>query len=251
MDSVEAYMDESGTHEGAEPTVVAGFVFKHEQAIRFSRDWQKVLDHYRLPYSHMKEASGIGGIYKAAGMSKDDCAKCNSLLIENTKRRSIFSFGASVHQEMYRGIVGKEQNAPSAYTFCLMSCMTILRRWAERSSYKGRIPYFFEAGNEREGEAQRFVKDALLDCDRAKEKARYASHDSIDKRLALPLQAADFLAWQFHHHHSRRAKIPNVRTRADFNALLRPRDNCIEHDETSLRRFRDELVALGWFVGRY
>ena len=246
----EAYVDESGTHDDSPMLAVGGYVFKREQAGRFSRDWQKVLDRYGLPAAHMTDAVHCAADYKRARMTMNDCIECNRSLIENIKRRTMFGFGVSVDPRKYEEIVGSEKNAPSAYSFCLMGCLTIIRRWIERNAFKGHFAYVFEAGHNRQGEASRFIGDAILVSDRSKERHRYASHNFIDKKLALPLQAADMLAWHYHHYHAR--KLAGIdKPRADFSALIRPQDVCIEHNDESLRRFRKEIVDDGWLIGRY
>ncbi|WP_168196025.1 DUF3800 domain-containing protein [Novosphingobium sp. EMRT-2] len=245
----EAYVDESGTHDGSPMLTVAGYMFKREQARRFSRDWEKVLSKHGLPFAHQTDCATGNGHYKA--MCKDERITVQSALIEHIKRRTIFGFGVSVDPRAYTEIVGIENNAPSAYTFALQGCFTIIRRWVERTNFAGYIAYVFEAGHASEAEAARYIRDALLKSDSAKQKHRYVSHNFIDKRFALPLQAADMLAWQYHHYLARRIEKGITNPRADFSALIRKKDVCIEHNNDSLVRFRKEVVDEGWLTGRY
>jgi hypothetical protein len=247
----EVYVDESGTHDGSPMLTVAGYLFEREQARKFSRDWQKVLDKYGLPAAHMTDAVRCEQDYKKAGMELADCDKCNRLLIENIKRRTRLGFGASVDPAAYARIVGTANNAPSAYTYALQSCFVMIRRWAAETNFEGDIAYFFEAGHASQSEADRYFRAALLASERAKAKNHYAGHAFLDKRKALPLQAADMLAWQYHHYHARKAKCGISTRRADFSALLRPHDVCTEHRDEELERFRDMIVNAGWLVGRY
>lgn len=247
----EVYVDESGTHAGSPMLTVAGYLFDREQARKFSRDWQKVLGKFRLPAAHMTDAVRGEQDYKRAGMSKGDCDKCNRLLIENIKRRAKFGFGASVDPVAYARIVGAENNAPTAYTFALQSCFVMIRRWAHKASFTGEISYFFEAGHASQSEADRYFRDALLASERAKAKNHYAGHAFLDKRKALPLQAADMLAWQYHHYHARKEQSGITKPRADFEALMRPQDICIEHRDEDLKSFRDIIVKTGWLIDRY
>jgi hypothetical protein len=245
----EAFVDESGTHEGSAMLTVAGYMFRQDQARLFSRDWKKVLDHYGLPAAHMTDAVHCAGDYKRAGLVMADCDLCNRRLIENIKRRTIFGFGVSVDPEMYERIVGRENNAPSPYTFALQGCFTIIRRWAKRTSFDGSISYIFEAGHNSASEASRYI-DMLLASPESKEVHRYARHSFLDKRLARELQAADMLAWQYQHFHARKA-VGIDRPRKDYAALIRDKDVCIDHTEESLRRFRTDIIDQGWLVDRY
>ena len=51
------YFDESGTHDSAVITSVAGFVSTPERWQRFDEEWKRVLDHWGLEYFHMKECA--------------------------------------------------------------------------------------------------------------------------------------------------------------------------------------------------
>src|SRR5690606_12087401 len=51
----------------------------------------------------------------------------------------------------------------------------------------------------------------------------YQSHAFLDKRNALPLQAADLLAW-LHRNHLIKLREGRGKPRADLLALVRPRD---------------------------
>lgn len=245
----EAYVDESGTHQGSPILTVAGYLFKREQARRFSRDWRKDLARLGLPAAHQSDCANGRGAY--ADMDMADRIKSECLLIENIKRRTVFGFGISVDPEMYADIVlAGGKNAPSAYTFALQGCFTIIRRWAARTEFDGKISYFFESGHRSQREASRYISEALLKSDESKAKHRYTSHSFVEKDAAPELQAADMLAWQFQHHRARQ-KIGIDAPRKDFLALIRPQDMSIDHNEESLRRFRRDIIDKGWMIDRY
>jgi hypothetical protein len=242
----EAFIDESGTHHGSPMMTVAGYLFKQAQARRFSRDWRKTLDKYGLPAAHQTDCANGNGDYKK--MSMDDRIAVGRLLIENIKRRTLYGFGVSVDPSAYERIVGRENNAPSCYAFALLHCFVLLSRWAKETSFDGKITYVFEAGHGSQSEANRFL-DAILEQG-SRLSGFYAGHAFLDKQQALELQAADMLAWQYQHSHARR-KQGHDKPRADFMAMLRPQDTCIEHTDETLTRFRDEIVQPGWLIGRY
>lgn len=245
----EVYVDESGTHDRSPILTVAGYLFESQQARRFSRDWQQDLNSIPLPFAHQTDCATGNGNY--ADLSMDSRVRSEKLLIENIKRRSRFGFGACVDPHAYGRIVGTANNAPSAYTYALQSCFVILGRWAARTRFSGQISYYFEAGHRSQGEADRYFRDALLESERSKLKHRYAGHSFVDKREALPLQAADLLAWQYQHYHARRIEKGILKPRADFEALMRNCDVCIEHDDAALHRFKDQIVDEGWLIDRY
>ena len=49
---VEAYFDESGTHDESNAICVAGYLFETEQAIRLDQEWAEVLSCFGLTHFH-------------------------------------------------------------------------------------------------------------------------------------------------------------------------------------------------------
>ena len=50
----EAYIDESGSHDGSPLLCLAGYIFTDRRARRFPRLFQPILDANRLPYLPIK-----------------------------------------------------------------------------------------------------------------------------------------------------------------------------------------------------
>lgn len=212
------YFDESGTHKGSQILAMAGYWFDADQARKFSRDWAKELERFGLPAAHQTDcALGFGDYKKMIKSRRVEIQKC---LIEHIKRRSKFGFaicvGRSIYDEIMQGIAG----APSAYTFLLLLCVNQIREEIEFTKYNGRVAYFFESGHADATEANKFMNH-MAQCN--PEPHGYAAHAFADKRIALPLQAADMLVWQVRHLFER-ALIGHTKMRKDFAALLRSKD---------------------------
>src|SRR4051794_30279906 len=89
----EAFIDESGTHDGSPMLTVAGYLFKQDQARRFARDWGKILEQYGLPAAHQTDCANGKGDYK--NLSMEQRIELTKLLIQNIKRRTMYGFGVS------------------------------------------------------------------------------------------------------------------------------------------------------------
>lgn len=233
------YIDESGTHDGSPVLTMSGYLFRSEQAKRFGRDWQKELDRLGLPCAHMTDCATGNGDY--AGFTVEKRLESEIKLIEHIKRRSVFGFSVSLQPERYAEILAGETEAPSPYTFALMGCLSVVRRWVERTDYTGKIAYFFEAGHRHQKEANGYLNDVVTKNELAAERFAYVAHSFVDKRAAPPLQAADMLAWQTHHYHARWLK-GHVEARKDFLALIRPGDVTLNYLDASLLQFRDAYL---------
>lgn len=233
------YIDESGTHGGSPILTMGGYLFRSEQAQRFSREWSKELLRLGLPFAHMTDCANGNGNY--ANMPLKKRIDSEKRLIEHIKRRSVFGFSVSLNPTRYTELLDGEPGAPTAYTFALMGCLTVVRRWVARTSYNGKVAYFFEAGHEHQSEANLHLNDLMGRGEEAMARVAYMSHAFVDKRHAPPLQAADMLAWQYHHYHCRRLQGHNA-MRKDFAALIRKGDVAMDYLDANLLEFRDAYL---------
>lgn len=67
----------------------------------------------------------------------------------------------------------------------------------EKAQFVDDVAYFFEAGHDYEGEARRFLANAAQNGGALKDYYRHRSDTFAPKTNALPLQAADMLAWEW------------------------------------------------------
>ncbi|GAA0338168.1 hypothetical protein GCM10009087_55810 [Sphingomonas oligophenolica] len=217
----EVYFDESGTHDGSPMMTVAGFLFKKEQARLFSRDWAKDLERLGLPAAHMTDCTHGQGDYE--GWSKEQCILSEKLLIQNIKRRSVLGFSVAVDPKLYDEVMGPFVAACPAYSYLLMIAVGGVRHWAQTNDYQGRIAFFFESGHRHASQTNEHMNMIAEYGPEVVDFMYYYAHAFLDKRNALPLQAADLLAWLYRNHLIRAAQ-GNMKPRKDFLALVRPKD---------------------------
>ena len=216
----EMYFDESGTHAGSPVMTLAGYMFKSDQSRRFSRDWQKCLDRLGLPGAHMTDCANGKADY--AKLTMDERILSEKLLIQNIKRRTVFGLSVSVCPDEFKSIMGDYAKAMSAYTLLLMICVVKIRDWAQHNRYNGKIAYFFEAGHEHSSQANYYMNGLEQLGPVVTEYNYYGGHAFLNKKDALPLQAADMLAW-LHRNYLMRLMNGKDEPRQDFVALAR---NC-------------------------
>lgn len=193
---MEAYFDESGTHEGSPVMSIAGYLFDKDQCDRFKDSWAETLNRYGLSYFRMSEcAHGTGEFSK---LSKEQRIACEKSMITHIKTRMTLGFAVSMSQAEFSRMAPPHyvDVFGDAYAACVFLAMASVGLWARKRNYSGDIAYFFESGHSQQKDAEKrmwLVKDM---ADRRQE-FRYKSHTFADKRLVLPLQAADLLAWQW------------------------------------------------------
>ncbi len=229
-----AYFDESGTAADSLVTCVAGYVFEPEQCVRFDAEWNDVLNAAGIKRFHMVECAQRTGEFR--GRSNDECDAVARQLIGIIKRRARIGIVASISEADF------EQGDPGwGYVFCLNWCLSGVAAWINsQQNFPSKISYFFEAGHNRQGLANKTMEDfqkrpLLMDG------ARYHSHSFISKSDARPIQAADLLAWQWHREWVNRFGTIRRPRRRDLDALLKlPHIGC-HMTEPNLR----ELIQTG------
>jgi hypothetical protein len=241
------YFDESGTHSGSRLMTLAGYWFDSVQAARFAHGWQKDLNELGLSHAHMTDCALGFGEY--AGMSLANRVKSEMLLIEHIKRRTKFGFSLTINPSRYEQAMEGVWGAPSCYSLLLTLCVNQVSSLARAKNYKGRLAYVFESGHRHAREAQKYMNLIPTLGQEAMDYYRYAGHSFVDKRGALPLQAADMLAWQTRHYYER-ALEGHDKPRKDFVALTRPFDFTAIFSDVHIQALRRTFLEMGPLVER-
>jgi hypothetical protein len=193
LQMIEAYFDESGSHDASPVLCVAGYIFEKDPAILLDKEWLEALNRYEIPYFRMSQcASG------APPFDKFDKFQRRQIVIDMIniiKKYASCGIEVTVEQSMFDDIAPKAPEIGSSYTFCLDACVVGIKRWADKINYNGEIAYFFESGHKSSNEANRYMNN-LFNIPQFRQDYRYASHVFADKKKVRPLQAADILAWQ-------------------------------------------------------
>jgi hypothetical protein len=232
---MEAYFDESGTHHTSPVMAVAGYLLRPDACLRLQYDWQECLRSYGLPYFRMSECANGAGAFSKIPM--DQRISIERRLIETIKLRTEVGFACSVIVEEFNKLTHESfrKSFGSAYTMCCNWCIHEVGQWAERSGYNGKIAYFFESGHDEQNETNRILARIAIHPE-LKDAYRYASHTFAEKRLVVPLQAADILAWQWHSAAKRLLKDPEAIARKDLKNLLSHNHMVHHFNEASLHR---------------
>ncbi len=89
----------------------------------------------------------------------------------------------------------RDEYGRNYYTFCVRDCLRHITNWADKYSGNKPIRYIFESGAEGESEVNAIFQ-AIKKNEKDKTLLRYGGFSFEDKRPALPLQAADFCAYE-------------------------------------------------------
>lgn len=194
---VHAYFDESGTHAGSPVLCVAGYAFWKRDARLLSKEWEKVLNMYNLPYFHMVDCAHGNKLF--SNLSLQQRIDVSKSLIEIVKNRAAIGFAVSVDTSAYNELMPEWAPAKSAYAFCARCVIDEMGKWFYKTNFHSKSAYFFEAGHESRAEAEQLIVGVLNNPFNTMKDVHYGyvAHSFIQKEEAPAVQAADILAWQW------------------------------------------------------
>src|SRR3979409_2697446 len=114
MATMEAYFDESGTHDSSAFVCVAGYLFEKGNATNLDIAWRRMLEEKGLPFFRMSDCASRTGPFK--GWSKDQTANLEIRAIDLVKTYATHGFAASVVVDDFH-LIPNLGLSDSAYSF--------------------------------------------------------------------------------------------------------------------------------------
>ena len=189
---LEAYVDDSGTHEGSRAAVVAAFVASREQWARFESDWRRMLAEQGLSAFRMSDFENGWGEFRDWDPVRRQ--KVREFVFTTIKIRTQCRMATGIEVEAIRAVVPPSDDT-RPYFWCVIELLKHIARWAGKYAPGQNIAYVFEDGTQGKGQ----IMEALDYVRRHREtwaKYHIASYAFGDKRKVVPLQAADVLAYE-------------------------------------------------------
>ncbi|MCL4679336.1 MAG: DUF3800 domain-containing protein [Alphaproteobacteria bacterium] len=183
MTSWEGYFDESGSFE-EDPKIfcISGYFLEEEKAKAMDAEWEKVLNHHKIPYFHMVDCAHGNGVFK--NIARDERDQIVRKLIALIKKYTLCGFSFVAKEDQYM----LPDGTPDIYSALVSTCVDHLDAFRDFCRIKSDVAYFFEAGHKNKGSAYNHIARKLAD---------YSSSLTFgDKQKVRLLQAADLLAWQ-------------------------------------------------------
>lgn len=209
------YFDES--YGKANAYSVAGYVATVKQWAEFEREWKDLLKEFNVAYLHKRELEHLWGEFKyAQDWPKDEQRKLkeevNRRACSIILRRVNAGFAASVYkadwQEFDKGRWA-EALGESFYAAGALQCLKLVSSWIHRFNRNEPIRYVFERGAEGRDEVEKVLRQTEKTPE-ARAMSRMAGWSFESKKdevvrgvlhpAAIPLQAADFLAYEMYRH---------------------------------------------------
>ena len=189
---LQGYFDETGGHDTAALTAVAGFVFDKPALERFTADWSPRVEGLAKPYRSALCNAGRPPFSRPDHRLMDDLATIST-------EAALAGFVVAVRDSDFREAMdnGVRKLVDSPYTVCVIALLSAMGHWVKESARKEQVHCWFESGGYHEREAQDFVR-RIGDSQGAKEQFGPMGGQSwIPKESAPAFCSVDLLAWEW------------------------------------------------------
>ena len=101
MALIEAYFDESGSHDGSSALCVAGYLFEKGECEALDLAWKQTLEKYALPYFHMVDCAH--GNYPFDKLDRSERIQVETEMIGLIRKHMLFGTAITVNEQEYNG----------------------------------------------------------------------------------------------------------------------------------------------------
>jgi len=213
FDAFGAYFDESGTHDASPVCAMAGYIAPAHDWFWFSREWRAALREDNVPIlpgdaEPFFHAVKCDGQYKGSqyeGWSKERCDAHRQKLAAIINRRGLVALGTAVVVEDYRHVF-LPQLTPrlrevfaKPYMFCFNLCLEKIAANLKAIGIRPgeQIAPYFDQNTEMAKSAREFYGELMKPRPLS---MLFTPVNFSDKKKRLPLQAADYAAYESFRH---------------------------------------------------
>jgi len=195
--ALDAYYDESGSHDGSHLNVLAGFAARPQQWEAFEREWMKILRKHRITHVRAKHLFHRQRQHK--GWKDKQITELWADLMYVIQEREMFASKTYLFEEDYKLFYvsdgpARRERLDSRYALCFRSLLHNLPAVYRTFHLDGDINFVLEAGHRNAGDALRVYSEL-----RENRAFRYGDAigflSSVKKQSSCALQAADMLAY--------------------------------------------------------
>lgn len=167
---------------------------------RFEKEWQAILDREGVTALHMKEFAHSTGEFKAWKGDENRRRTFLADLARVIKRRTNRDFSISVFMDAYRAINSTyqfEEHVGNPYAFAAWQAILRVRRFLKRRhGDEGASLYVFEKGDAGQSQLSEVLSKNGINLIVEPIFMEKSWQEDGAKRYSLPLQAADYLAYE-------------------------------------------------------
>lgn len=248
---ITGYFDESGTHEGSDNVVVAGFLAAKDSWNEFSKEWAKALVELDIPADargvrmfHMKHFAHTLGLFKKDEWPESRRRETLAFLLEITTRHAGASVAAVVPRSLYDSLLSDTTKLfyGSPYGLAATTLLASVSSRVFEMHPDPWVAYVYESGAPgRDGFEKSLIR--VINNPEMQEELRALSLRFENKRQFLPLQAADILAYELHLNWRRFGTRIGAHSRFPLQALSEMPHEWQHTDSSNLQQIDRHVIA--------
>jgi len=224
----DAYFDESGTDEKSPFICVGGFLFSKSEVKNFDEGWYRNVNP-KLPNDAriFHAVDCFHGRKEFAGLLRGQREGIFSSIIRLINKTARLGVVVGVERDIYnKGIssnIKLKSYTGQPSTICSIRCAEYVGDFLSQNQRRGDVLYVFEE-SQYTGEVRKFLSDIEKNPELRK-RLHIWDHATMQKRHAIPLQAADLLVWEWYRAHltATREEHKNRRWRNTLSRLVGPK----------------------------
>jgi hypothetical protein len=174
--------------------VIAGYVSTVDEWCLFIAQWQRLLDHYKIPYIHMRELEHFRGPYEGWNAEKREALlkKVRQIIWKRTKS----GFASAVRQKDFLSVLPEPMRAfiGGPYGWCAQTLLDLVNHWKETQKIHSPISWVFEKGQKKHEARQ--VHNMFFELEKDPSLGMAGTTWTFADWDLFPLQSADVLAYE-------------------------------------------------------
>lgn len=192
---LDAYFDDSGTHDGSPVVSVAGYLGLPAKWVSFETEWKLAMSEFGLNHFGMADYSNRAKPY-CYWTEEERYARLERLM-KISNAYALGSVGIAVPTESFNRVMSEKAKRISGgpYGLAATACFLRVANLVKSLSSEAWVAYIFESGTRGAGEVLKVFQENERD-ESQKHELRLLSLRFENKRQFVPLQAADIVAYE-------------------------------------------------------
>lgn len=206
----EAYFDESGTHDDAPFTFVAGLIAKKSSWLSISNQWQSVLDKFQVESCHATDLNNFQGEFSGWDEEKRRAfyGKFFSVL---SSESGLISIGCGVERKVFNEIVKDYPKPPlTPYLLCAEYCLAHTGGIAMGKKHWPPVAVVFEFRQQHSSPTFEHTM-SILKSPKMRKLYNINSITWMAKKNVVPLQFADMFVYELYREHEAKIQPAEIR----------------------------------------
>jgi Protein of unknown function (DUF3800) len=234
---LQAYFDETGTHDQSELVAIVGLISTDEKWQAFDVEWRQLLSNVGIASFHATECNAGRGSF--AGLPRE----IRDDLFKNLTKLVLDHVPAGVEALVLRtdwdALPGLAKHFRDPYHFCFESCMHQVSKWSKKNANGEQVELTFANQDKYATRATEVFKGYKTNSMWKDELGSFTFARAKDKPA---LQAADLIAFEFFRHISAAGKKPEIALRPSTQLVLSSKHKFQMNGEVFSRAFLETIV---------